>query len=59
MTKHEIKEGVWPEQKYVCPKCHAVVWSSKKPVYCICGGKYETVWEICKEMFRDIFGETK
>ena len=29
--------------KYECPKCHAVVHSSKKPEYCICGGKYETV----------------
>lgn len=70
MTEHEIKEGVGPKQKHTCPKCHAVVWSSKKPEYCVCGGKYQTMPEILKTIFnyiddlgevefRDIFGGTK
>lgn len=41
-------------QKYVCPKCHAVMWSSKKPMYCICGGKYQTTKEILDEILNGI-----
>jgi protein-arginine kinase activator protein McsA len=40
--------------KYVCPKCHAIMWSSKKSKYYVCGGKYKTTQEAVEEMFGHI-----
>jgi len=37
-------------KKYTCPKCHAVVYSDKKPVYCVCGGKYRTIFDDFKNL---------
>ncbi len=46
-------------QKYVCPKCHAVVWSGKEVKYCVCGGKYLTTLEVLEQLFGDAFGGVK
>lgn len=37
--------------RYQCPNCKAVVTSTQKLEYCICGGKYKTMADEIIEMF--------
>ena len=40
--------------KYVCPKCRAVIHSNKKPEYCVCGGKYKTAVEEFNDLMNGL-----